>query len=55
MEMLKSLSDEQIKSLLASGFSFKHRTLEEYIEYFGKPLKASEEYNWGKTIGREVW
>lgn len=55
MSIIETLDDEQIKSLLESGFRFKHRTLEEYIELSGKPLKVSAEYDWGEPVGREIW
>lgn len=55
MSIIDNLDDEQIKKLLESGFRFKHRTLEEYIRLSGKPMKASEEYEWGEPVGREIW
>ncbi len=55
MEILSSLNDEQIKKLLESGFTFRHRKLEEYIELAGGTLRASEEYDWGEPVGRELW
>ena len=55
MDILEKLNDEQLKELLSSGFRFRHRTLEEYIELSGKPLKASAEVSWGEPVGREVW
>ena len=55
MEILYTLSDEQIRKLRESGFTFRHRTLEEYIELSGGKLKASEEFDWGEPVGREIW
>ena len=55
MSIIDNLDDEQIKKLLESGFRFKHRTLEEYIRLSGKPMQASEEYDWGEPVGREIW
>ncbi len=55
MSILDTLDDEQVKALVKSGFRFKHRTLEEYIELSGKPLRVSEEYDWGEPVGREIW
>lgn len=55
MDVLEKMNDEQIKSLLDSGFRFRHRTLEEYIALSGKPFKASEEFDWGEPVGREIW
>ena len=55
MSILDTLDDEQIQSLLAAGFRFRHRTLEEIIEQTGCPLVASDEYDWGEPVGREIW
>ena len=55
MDILENLSDEQIKELLSSGFRFRHRFLEEYVEFSGKPLQASAELDWGEPVGRELW
>lgn len=55
MDILYTLSDEQIRQLNESDFIFKHRTLEEYIELSGGKTKASEEYDWGEPVGREIW
>lgn len=55
MDVIEKLSDEQIRELLASGFRFRHRTLEEYIELSGKPLQPTAEFDWGKPVGRELW
>ncbi|SDB56463.1 hypothetical protein SAMN02910298_02913 [Pseudobutyrivibrio sp. YE44] len=55
MDILDTLSDEQIKKLLAAGFRFRHRSLEELIEKTGLPLVSTPEYNWGAPVGREIW
>ena len=55
MEVIEKLNDEQIKELIATGFRFRHKSLEEYVELSGKPLQASTEIEWGKHVGREVW
>ena len=34
---------------------FKHKTLKDRVEESGLPLKASEEIDWGKSVGNEVW
>lgn len=55
MGFIDNLESEQVEKLLESGFRFKHRTLEEYIRLSGKPMQASEEYDWGEPVGREIW
>ena len=55
MELLNTLSDEQIRTLLNSGFSFRHRMLDEYIEMAGGMLQVSGEYDWGEPVGSEIW
>ena len=55
MELLKVLSDEQIKELLKKGFTFKHKTLEERAAEYGGSLGLDGEYDWGEPVGREVW
>ena len=52
---LDKLNDDELKDLVDSGFRINHRTLEEYVEISGRPLKASEEVNWGEPVGREIW
>lgn len=34
---------------------FRHKTLEERAAEFGGELNLDGEYDWGKTVGREVW
>ncbi len=55
MNMLDSLQEEQIKELLASGFRFAGKSLEEYVESTGRPLTASPELEGGEPVGRELW
>ena len=55
MSILDNLNDAQLKELLKNGFRFKHKTLEEYISERGGVLKASEEFDWGEPVGRELW
>ena len=52
---IEFMTDDQIRELLNRGFSFKHRTLEEYIALSERPLKASTEIDHGKPIGDEIW
>ncbi|MBR5788521.1 MAG: helix-turn-helix transcriptional regulator [Lachnospiraceae bacterium] len=54
MELLKSLSDEQIRELLKKGFTFRHKTLEERAKEFGE-LIVDGEFDCGEPVGREVW
>lgn len=35
--------------------TFKHRTLEERAKEYGGQLNLDGEYDWGDTVGREVW
>ncbi|MCR5619981.1 MAG: helix-turn-helix transcriptional regulator [Lachnospiraceae bacterium] len=55
MSVLDYLTDEQVNELLKKGFSFKHKSLEEYIAESGKKLKAYPEFDWGLPVGGEVW
>ncbi|HAF26359.1 MAG TPA: hypothetical protein DCG85_03475 [Lachnospiraceae bacterium] len=55
MKTMESITDEQIKELLKSGFRFRHKTLEQYIEESGKPFIISEEFDWGEPVGDEIW
>lgn len=52
---VKYMSDDQIKELLKKGFSFRHRSLEEYIKMSGMELKASGEIDWGNPAEGEIW
>jgi transcriptional regulator with XRE-family HTH domain len=55
MKILDSLSDEQIMELIKRGFTFKHKTLEEYIAENNGEFKVSREFDWGEPVGREIW
>ncbi len=55
MKVLESLDDEQIKNLISSGFRFRHRSLDEYVELSGGALVASPEFDWGAPMGDEIW
>lgn len=35
--------------------SFRHRTLEERAAEFEGKLNLDGEYDWGESVGREVW
>lgn len=34
---------------------FRHKTLEERAERYGRKLNLNGEYDWGERIGREGW
>ena len=55
MGTLEKLSDFEIRELLAAGFWFDHKTLEEYINESGGQLRVSEEFDWGQPVGDELW
>lgn len=35
--------------------SFRHKTLEERAAEFGGKMVLDGEYDWGESVGREVW
>ena len=49
------ISDDQICDLLSSGFRFEHKTLEEYVSESGGSFIVSDEFDWGKPVGQEIW
>ena len=55
ISLLDKMSDEQVRELLRRGFTFKHRTLQEYVELNGGKLVPSKEYDWGEPVGDEIW
>lgn len=55
MDNLSQMKDNEIKDLIASNFTFRHKTLEEYIEESGEALEVSKEIDWGEQVGNEVW
>ncbi|MBR5994805.1 MAG: helix-turn-helix transcriptional regulator [Lachnospiraceae bacterium] len=55
LSAIEFMSDEQIKELLKRGFTFKHRSLEEYAELTGRPIVGSEEIDFGEPQGDEIW
>ena len=55
MNVLDHMSDEQIRDLINSGFTFEHKRLEEYIKESGGELIVSDELDWGEPVGREIW
>ena len=55
MNSLEGLSDEQVRELLKTGFTFQHKTLEQYMEFTDGQLILSEKLDWGNPLGREIW
>jgi transcriptional regulator with XRE-family HTH domain len=55
MNALNNMSDSQVKELIKAGFTFSHKTLEEYVNETGGTLIASDEIDWGDPVGSEVW
>ena len=55
MDLLSTLSDDQITELIRSGFTFEHKTLEDYVREAGGKIIASGEMDWGEPVGSEVW
>ena len=55
MDILKNMPDEQIRELIRSGFTFSHKTLEEYVRESGDKLIVSDEFDWGDPAGSEIW
>ena len=55
MNVLDHMSDEQIRDLINSGYTFEHRKLEEYIKGSGGKLIVSDEIDWGEPVGSEIW
>ncbi|MCR5268441.1 MAG: helix-turn-helix domain-containing protein [Lachnospiraceae bacterium] len=55
MDLLNTLSDDQIMELIRSGFTFEHKTLEDYVRESGGKIIASDEMDWGEPVGSEVW
>ena len=55
LSAIEFMSDEQIKELLKRGFTFKHRSLEEYAVLTGRPIIGSAEIDFGEPEGDEIW
>ena len=55
MKVTDHMSDDQIRELIKSGYTFEHRTIEEYIEESGGIFVPSGEMDWGMPVGREIW
>lgn len=54
MNVLDNLSDEQIRELIRSGFTFEHRSLEEIVKEGGGKVVASDDSTWD-GYENEVW
>lgn len=55
MNVLNHMTDDQIRNLLSSGFTFEHKTLEEYVSESRGSFIASDEFDWGEPVGQEIW
>ncbi len=55
MSAIAEMSDEQIRELLRTGFTFQHKPLEEYIAESGGELRLQEGIDWGENYGDEIW
>ena len=55
LNTLDFMTDEQITELINHGFTFKHRSLEEYVALTGRPIVPSPEIEYGKSQGDEIW
>lgn len=56
MDSIGKMSNDDIKKLLADGYRFKHKTLEERISESGMKLEIyNNEIESMLPVGREVW
>ena len=56
MDSIGKMSNDDIKKLLADGYRFKHKTLEERISESGMKLEVyNNEIEGMLPVGREVW
>ncbi|SFO17344.1 hypothetical protein SAMN04487831_11086 [Pseudobutyrivibrio sp. UC1225] len=54
MNVVREMSDEQVKELLNSGFTFKHKTYEERLAECGG-VAQTYKFDWGEPKGREMF
>ena len=54
MNVLRNLSDEQVKELLEAGFSFRHKSYEERLAECGG-VAQTYKFDWGEPKGREMF
>lgn len=55
MKVIDHMSDEQIMDLIRSGYTFEHKSLEDYIDESGGLFVPSGELEWDEPVGREIW
>ena len=48
-------AEEELKNVFTLSKAFCHKTLEERSAEFGRNLNLDGEYDWGESVGREVW
>lgn len=48
-------AEEGLKDAITLTEAFGHKTLEERSAEFGRNLNLDGEYDWGESVGREVW
>ena len=49
------VAEEELKNVFTLSKAFCHKTLEERSAEFGRNLNLDGEYDWGESVGREVW
>ncbi|SHJ10750.1 helix-turn-helix domain-containing protein [Pseudobutyrivibrio xylanivorans] len=54
MNVVKEMSDEQVRELLNAGFTFKHKSYEERLAECGG-LSQTYKFDWGEPKGREMF
>ena len=54
MNILKDMSDEQVKELINAGFTFKHKSYEERLAECGG-IAQPDKFDWGEPKGREMF
>ena len=48
-------AEEELKDAIILTKAFGHKTLEERSAEFGGNLNLDGEYDWGESVGKEVW
>ena len=48
-------AEEELKDAIILTKTFGHKTLEERSAEFGGNLNLDGEYDWGESVGKEVW
>ncbi len=55
ISLLDKMDEKQVKELLKRGFTFKHRSFDEYVALNGGKLVPSKEIDMGEPVGYEIW